>query len=315
VEGENLRTAPRNFDDRQLRSLKEAVRNVFWKRSDIRRVFERCGVPSSLISSIDWENNKTWDSVDQVLEALNTSTNGAPLISKIAKETLDYPDGKHLAWAGGDRVTAASDSLTALRDVLGEKSEQKRKAEAASRAREAAFEKANKTMLRSSKLQGLYVEYAQWFSVSDANHRGLQFESLLCDVFDLFDLAPRSSFRRVGEQIDGAFILNGEHFLMEAKWQQDPVNLADLRDLDGAVNTSLETTLGLFISVMGFSPPALAAYTQGNRPRLLCMDGSDLSLVLEGRIDLCDLLERKKEIAVQKRVIFATAQQILQGAV
>jgi hypothetical protein len=102
---------------------------------------------------------------------------------------------------------------------------------------------------------------------------------------------------------------------MEAKWQQDPVNLADLRDLDGAVNTSLETTLGLFISVMGFSPPALAAYTQGNRPRLLCMDGSDLSLVLEGRIDLCDLLERKKEIAVQKRVIFVTAQQILQGAI
>jgi hypothetical protein len=129
----------------------------------------------------------------------------------------------------------------------------------------------------------------------------------------LFDLAPSGSFRRIGEQIDGAFVLNGEHFLLEAKWQQDQINLADLRDLDGAVKTSLENTLGLYVSVMGFSKDAIEAYSQGNRPTILCMDGSDVIFVLEGRIDLCDLLERKKQIAVQKRKIFITAQTILSG--
>lgn len=310
-----LRIALRHFDDRQLRSLKEAVRNVFWTKKDIRRLFTRCGTPSSLLAVIDWNNNKSWDSVDQALEALNTSSNGEAVISKVAKETLYYPDGKHLAWAGNERVIAATESLIELRGVLGEKQEQKRSSEASARAREAALEGSNRNLLRSSRLQDIYASYGKWFGVSDVHQRGIAFESLLHDIFDLFDLAPRGSFRRIGEQIDGAFVLNGEHFLLEAKWQQEPVNLGDLRDLDGAVGTSLETTLGLFVSVMGFAPTAIKGYTEGNRPRILCMDGSDLSFVLEGRIDLCDLLERKKQIAVQKRIIFATAHLILQGAI
>lgn len=310
-----MRIAVRHFDDRQLRSLKQAVRNVFWTKKDIRGLFTRCGAPGSLLAVIDWENNKSWDSVDQALEALNASSNGEAVISKVTKETLRYPDGKHLAWAGNDRVVAATESLTGLREVLGEKQEQKRNAEAAARAREAALDDSNRNLLRSSRLQEIYTKYGRWFGVTDVHQRGIEFEGLLHDVFDLFDLAPRGSFRRTGEQIDGAFVLNGEHFLLEAKWQQEPVNLGDLRDLDGAVNTSLETTLGLFVSVMGFAPTAIDGYTQGNRPRILCMDGSDLSFVLEGRIDLCDLLDRKKQIAVQKRIIFATAHLILQGGI
>jgi hypothetical protein len=38
--------------------------------------------------------------------------------------------------------------------------------------------------------------------------RGLRFEGFLTDVFAAFDLAPRGSFRVVGEQIDGSFRLH-----------------------------------------------------------------------------------------------------------
>jgi hypothetical protein len=41
------------------------------------------------------------------------------------------------------------------------------------------------------------------------------------------------------------------HYLLEAKWTKDRVNLGDLRDLDGAVGSSLDNTLGLFISIEG----------------------------------------------------------------
>jgi hypothetical protein len=101
--------------------------------------------------------------------------------------------------------------------------------------------------------------------------------------------------------------------LLEAKWTKDRVNLADLRDLDGAVGSSLDNTLGLFISVEGFSEEGITAYLQGNRPRIVCMDGADLFLVLEGRIDLADLLQRKKDIAVQKKNIYQSANDIILG--
>ena len=48
--------------------------------------------------------------------------------------------------------------------------------------------------------------------------RGLRFKIFLSDVFAAFGLAPRGSFRIVGEQIDGSFRLHTETYLVEAKW-------------------------------------------------------------------------------------------------
>jgi hypothetical protein len=100
---------------------------------------------------------------------------------------------------------------------------------------------------------------------------------------------------------------------MEAKWQKAQCSLADLRDLDGAVGSSLDNTLGLFLSISGASEPALCGYLEGNRPRLICMDGGDLMLVLDGRIDLGELLSRKKDLAAQRRKIFVSANDIILG--
>jgi hypothetical protein len=43
------------------------------------------------------------------------------------------------------------------------------------------------------------------------------------------------------------------------------------------------------------------------------MDGADLLFALEGRIDLPELLSRKKELAAQRRKIFVQASDIILG--
>jgi hypothetical protein len=48
--------------------------------------------------------------------------------------------------------------------------------------------------------------------------RGFAFETFLADLFSAYNLAPRASFRLVGEQIDGSFLLNADTYLVEAKW-------------------------------------------------------------------------------------------------
>lgn len=47
--------------------------------------------------------------------------------------------------------------------------------------------------------------------------RGFRFEAWLAELFSTFKLAPRSSFRNTGEQIDGSFRLNDDFYLIEAK--------------------------------------------------------------------------------------------------
>jgi hypothetical protein len=151
----------------------------------------------------------------------------------------------------------------------------------------------------------------------DRQQSGYGLEDLLYQVFSLFELQPRGSFKISGEQIDGAFVHEGTDFLLEAKWQKAPANLEALRDLDGAVASNLDNTLGLFISINGFTPHGLDRYRQGNRPRIVCMDGADLMAVLEGQMDLQmdlnDLLRRKRAVASQRGEVFISVARIMVG--
>ncbi len=66
--------------------------------------------------------------------------------------------------------------------------------------------------------------------------RGYAFERTLNEIFEAFKLAPRSSFRLIGEQIDGSFELNAT-YLVEAKWTTPPIGFAELVTFAGKVES------------------------------------------------------------------------------
>ena len=132
------------------------------------------------------------------------------------------------------------------------------------------------------------------------------------ELFTLFDLDPKASFRNTGEQIDGAFTFQGTDYLLGAKWQQEPVGIEDLDAMSGKISRKLENTLGLFISINGFSPTGIEAHCK-SRPSMILMDGADLMAVLEERIRLDDLLDRKRRHASQTGSIFLPISEILKG--
>lgn len=83
----------------------------------------------------------------------------------------------------------------------------------------------------------------------DPHPRGLALEPFLRDLFDAFDLNPKASFRITGEQIDGGFSLDMEHFLLEAKWENVPADRAALDIFATKVDRKAENTLGLFVAI------------------------------------------------------------------
>lgn len=146
-------------------------------------------------------------------------------------------------------------------------------------------------------------------SSSNPQKRGFDLEKLMYDLFNLSDLDPKASFKNLGEQIDGAFSLEGTDYLFEAKWQKDMVNKADLAVFSDKVNTKLENTLGIFLSINGFSADGIAAHQAGGASIIL-IDGADLMAVLEERIDFTSLLLRKKRHASQTGNILYTYYQM-----
>jgi hypothetical protein len=145
-----------------------------------------------------------------------------------------------------------------------------------------AFDRTRETQLRAEML-GLQAM---------APHpRGFAFEKFLVRMFDFYQLEPRGSFRLVGEQIDGSFVLSGETYLLEAKWHDEPTQNQSLHAFHGKLDQKAAWTRGLFVSYAGFTEGALASFGVGKR--VVCMDGLDLFDALDRHIPLDMVLQKK----------------------
>ena len=123
--------------------------------------------------------------------------------------------------------------------------------------------------------------------------RGFAFEVFLNKLFDECGLNPRASFKLVGEQIDGSLELDGEYYLIEAKWQKAPLGNAELLTFHGKIEGKSSWTRGIVISHSGFSEDGLKAFSKGRSTNLITISGQDLYAILSKNISLEDVLKKK----------------------
>ncbi|WP_138751401.1 restriction endonuclease [Paenibacillus sinopodophylli] len=135
--------------------------------------------------------------------------------------------------------------------------------------------------------------YTRILNIKNAQERGYEFEKYLFSLFKQNNLEPRGSFRILGEQIDGSFCLNNEVYLLEAKWQSSPTNKNDLVVFNEKVKSKSAFTRGCFISHAGYSPQAVETFNSGRTVHIVLMDGHELAILLERKIDLKLALEKK----------------------
>jgi len=152
-------------------------------------------------------------------------------------------------------------------------------------------------LLQRSKLLAEFDEFASLTSAGDMRQRGFLLENLLQRVFNLYDIPTENSFRRNegGEQIDGAFKLEGWYYLVECKWTQKLTDIRQLDSLYGKIGRSGKQTLGLFLSMNGWSDNVCPLLKQNQDKSIILMDGYDLRCVLNEQVDvnLRDLLLAK----------------------
>jgi hypothetical protein len=73
----------------------------------------------------------------------------------------------------------------------------------------------------------------------------------------------------VGEQIDGSFVLDGHVYLMESKWEKNPLAEADSLVFRGKIEGKSTFTRGALIALNDVSSQARHAITQGKLHRFL----------------------------------------------
>ena len=141
--------------------------------------------------------------------------------------------------------------------------------------------------------------------------KGFQFEHLLNNLFNMFGLQPRGSFRLVGEQIDGSLDFENHTYLIEAKFQTKPVGQDDLLVFREKVEGKATWSRGIFISISGFTEDGLVAFSKGRPTNLIAINGQDLYFILDGEMSLDQVISLKARHAAETGAVMVSVQQLL----
>lgn len=259
-----------------------------------------------ILAVIDWDDTKR-NIVARVINMLERNGEKTfSLLLQLLYTVADFADFSHLQRLvdGKEKEMKARNAVIALRQhVKGFHDIQKEHEEIKLR-REKIIARQNQLNRTKQILLGLKKDFYSWTASSDRQGSGYALEKILYRLFESSDLDPKGSFKVTGEQIDGAFSYKYEEYLLEAKWRNKLTSLSDLDSFSGKIGRKFENTLGLFISISGFSKEALIQFRNSSDKRVLLMDGEDLIAVLDERITIIDLLGRKRREASQTGNIY-----------
>ncbi|ALZ10888.1 MULTISPECIES: hypothetical protein [Pseudomonas] len=293
-------------------ALKEALCSVYWYKSELRGFLQLCLSNPGILNNFNWENYKRQIASDVVDFLYANPASHLGDLTKVCYELCKITDFSHLKPLddGPQKVEKARNAVNQLKQLVEPHKDIKKEQDEIKRRQELAAKKLRENAAVRQKLEAIKARYMALVSSDNAQSRGFELERVMYELFELFDLDPKASFKNLGEQIDGAFSLDGTEYLFEAKWQKEPVNKADLAVFSDKVRTKLENTLGIFLSINGFSGDGVSAHQAGGASILL-VDGGDLMAVLEERIDFVSLLLRKKRHAAQTGQIYLSYYQMV----
>jgi len=297
---------PKRLTPQAILALQEALAVIYYYRDDLRRFLQSCGVDRRLLGQLNWDQYKRFVVKDLFEILLENPDSSISVLTSLCRDVAAFDNFSHLAKLkdGHRKVATAQDAVQELRRLTSrhdKKEEEERLAqERLNRLRESE-DGLNVFQSKLSQIHRMFRNVAA--KEGTPQKRGTELEAVMTEVFELFELDPKASFRIKGEQIDGAFSLDGTDYLFEAKWEKDPIDREALDVFSGKIGRKLDNTLGLLLSISGFTPTAIEKYSD-RRATFLLMDGYDLQAVLERRIDFVEMLRCKRRHAAETGDIF-----------
>ncbi len=295
-----------------INSLKEALAQIYWYKAGLKSFLINSLRDSSIVLKLDWSQPKRV-SVNVLIEFLISDEDKYQThILQLIIDVLEITDYSHLEKLEDGQLKSgnAKKSVLALKKLfkpfqnLVEDKERKKL-----NKEKFITNLATKKEL-SKKIEELKEEYILLIAEENPRKRGKLLESFMKKMFDFYDIDAKASFKLKGEEIDGAFTYEGTEYLFEAKWHKQRIQPKYLNNFHVKITDKLDNTLGLFLSINGFTENVILKRSNST-PKIILMDGEDLFFVLDGRIDLPTLLTRKRKFAAQTGKIYLPVKEIL----
>jgi hypothetical protein len=216
----------------------------------------------------------------------NGDTIAASIITALLKGEF-----RNAAPEGLEAIEGLRSQITADRDEQINR-QKAREAEASQSKRAAERHLEEKSAAKEAHRDSLMHRFMSLLDEENAQRRGYLLEVFLNDLFEHEGLEPRSSFKLLGEQIDGSITWRNRTCLVEAKWVRDPVSGKEFGAFDYKIDGKTADTRGLYISINGYSAEAIQGMNAKGALKFVCIDGAHIIRALYTREGLAPILTR-----------------------
>ena len=282
-----------------LELLSEALLKVYWYKGSFRTALRRAAVPESLLAGWAAEETKR-DFWARILPDLETSDAGIAVLVRLADavaEQTTFPDLERME-DSALRIKTARKAIGDLNDYrqrqrekAQEQREQKEDREKGRKAREDAIS-------RQHTLEGLNSRLDRLATQIGSQDAGYEFEKWFYDLMDYFEVDNRRPYKVDGRQIDGSVTLEGTTYLVELKFTIDQSDAPDVDSFKQKVTTKADNTMGIMLSMSGYSSVAIKEASRDKTP-LLLFDFKHLYLLFTGSLRFPGMVARVRRHSSQ----------------
>ena len=277
----------------------EACLMSFWRRKALAKFLRQCGVSTSFLQSWAPDESKR-EVLDRLFLELPTSDRGRSGLVRMAEFLMEqetFPDLEN--WENSaDKLRAARDAVSRLRLYHSKQLEEIQSEEDKVNARKRFAERQRQATQSQQTLHGLNDRLNTLAHSLGQQKAGYDFQEWFYELLDFSEVSNRKPYVHNGRQIDGSLTVSGTTYLVELKFTAGPADATDIDSFYKKITTKADNTMGVMISISGYTSVARRE-ASGDRTPMLLLDHSHLYMVLGGIMGLGDLVNRVRRHASQ----------------
>lgn len=289
--------------------VQDALLKLFWRKNALLTFLRRHKIAESFLAT--WHETETKRVfIGRLFPKLEKDNKGAQVLKQMAgslSEQAKFPDLE--GWEDSQaKIQTAKEAVVALRYYLNTQKEKADDAKTRDGARNAAHQRMQETIKKRQTLETFSERLKELSKGIGTAEVGYGFQDWFFDLVEFFEVTNRRPYVSGGRQIDGSVTVEGTTYLTELKFTRDQAGATDVDTFLTKVNDKADNTMGIMVSMSGYSSTAIEQ-ASGRRTPIILLDHGHVYLVLNGSWTLAEMVSRLRRHASQTARAFLPASE------
>ncbi|MDD5325093.1 MAG: hypothetical protein PHR71_07280 [Polaromonas sp.] len=263
--------------------VRDALLKSFWRKPTFRQFLSRHRVKDTFLATIATDETKR-ETLDRLFPKLEKTEEGQQVIKQMAvslSEQIAFPD--LMDWEDEAlKVRGAKEAVANLKKYVSLVQDDEAKERERQTKRKSAQNARQQLIAKAATVESLASDLTELVPFQGTQDGGYKFQDWFYRLSDFFEVECRRPYTTGGRQIDGTITVEGTTYLVELKFTASQSDATDIDSLLAKLGNVADNTMGLMVSMSGYSSVAVTQASGKKTPLILLNASHVMSLLYSG---------------------------------